>query len=154
MGCGKSQEYAIQELKDVYDILKQENNQLKAEKEVLMREQIDKPSEEKEITRSIKNMSNELETNYRDARILLEDFVKSINYQKKSTPETRIEQIAQLRLRLEDTYKRIENCYIKKQIYSKLNNEVRITVEQMDKDMQGKRLEVQKYRELLSQLNL
>jgi hypothetical protein len=154
MGCGKSQEYAIQELNDIFNILKQENTQLKEEKEALMREQIDKPSDEKDIIRSIGNMSNELETNYRDAKILLENFVQSINYQKKSTPETRIGQITQLRLRLEDTYKRIENCYMQKQIYSKLNSEVKFAVEQMDKDMQGKRLEVQKYRELLSQLNL
>ncbi|OMJ75831.1 hypothetical protein SteCoe_24933 [Stentor coeruleus] len=154
MGCGKSQEYAIQELNDIFNILKQENSELKAEKEALMREQIDKPSDEKDIIRSIGNMSNELESNYRDAKILLQDFSKSINYQKKSTPETRIGQITQLRLKLEETYKRIENCYMQKQAYSKLNSEVRIAVNQMDKDMQDKRLEVQKYRELLSQLDL
>jgi predicted RNase H-like HicB family nuclease len=154
MGCGKSREFALQELNDVFEILKVENEQLQTEKETLMREQIDKPSDEKEIIRSISNMTAELELNYRDAQTLLVDFVESINYQKKSSPETRIGQIIQVRLKLEDTYRRIENCYSQKQTYSKLNSEVRIAVEQTENDLKAKRAEIQKYRDLFSQLNL
>ena len=53
MGCNTSKQVAIQELSDIHEILKIENSKLEEEKENLLRDQIDKPAEDKEIQQSI-----------------------------------------------------------------------------------------------------
>jgi serine/threonine protein kinase len=112
MGCGKAKLIAIEELKDIISLLQTENKELEEEREKLLYEQIDKPTDDKEIIESLKSMKLALERRYREVKTLLEQLIDVISKQKETNPNNRISQISELRQNLENTYKRIDSLYL------------------------------------------
>lgn len=135
MGCGKTRQMALDELKEVYEILQLENQKLTEEKENLLRDQIDKPSDDKEIQQSMKGMTIEISDNYAEARAMLEDFLSTITFQYENSPERRIYNMFEMRHKLEETYRRIENSLSQKQTYIKLNQAL---MQAIEKETAGK----------------
>ena len=154
MGCGKARQAAMQEFQDIYEILKLENSKLEETKEALLSDQIDKPSDDKMIEKSMRDMTRELEEKYREAHALLQNFLETIQHQQEKNPLNRIFQISELRLKLEDTYRRIENCYAQKQTYWKLNSDIRVAIDQVDIEIQAKQAELKTHKDLCLELNL
>lgn len=147
MGCSTAKQVAMQELMDIGEILKIENNNLNEEKENLLRDQIDKPAEDKEIQQSIRKMTLELEEYYRKAYQLLQDLIASAEFQRDGSPASRVSQIYGMRLRLEETYKRIENCYMQKMNYAVINAEIKAEIEKEKQKNREIEAEIQVYKE-------
>lgn len=154
MGCTKSREIAIEELQDIANILRTENMQLEEEKEKLLYDQIDRPADDKEIARSLKGMTLELEEMYKGSKELLDEFVITISHQKENSPEVRMAQIFDTRKQLEELSKRIENFFLQKKAYIKLNNELQLAIDQNEKEIYEKTLQIQNYKLMCMQLKL
>lgn len=147
MGCNTSKQVALQELLDIYEILKIENSSLEEEKENLLRDQIDKPAEDKEIQQSIRKMTLELEDTYRKAFQLLTELIASAEFQRDGSPSSRINQIHKLRFKLEEIYGKIESFHIEKKKLSTENDELRLLIEQEKAKHQEIRAELQGLKE-------
>lgn len=147
MGCSTAKQVAMQELMDIGEILKIENTKLDEEKENLLKDQIDKPADDKEIQQSIKKMTLELEDTYRKAYQLLQDLIASAEYQRDGSPAGRVSQIYAMRLRLEETYKRIENCYMQKMNYSVINSGIKGEIEKEKQKNREIEAEIQAHKE-------
>ena len=147
MGCNTSKQVALQELSDIYEILKIENSALEEEKESLLRDQIDKPAEDKEIQQSIKKMTLELEETYRKAFHLLTQLITSAEFQRDGSPSSRINQIHKLRFKLEEIYRKIESFHLEKKTLSTENDELRLLIEQEKAKHQEIRAELQGLKE-------
>jgi hypothetical protein len=129
MGCNTSKQVAFEELSDIFEILKKENSALEEEKEALLKDQIDKPAEDKEIQQSIKKMTLELEETYRRAYELLKQLIASAEFQRDGSPSSRINQIHKLRFNLEEIYGKIESFHLRKKQLNHENDELRILIQ-------------------------
>lgn len=147
MGCSTAKQIAMQELLDIGEILKIENSKLEEEKENLLRDQIDKPADDKEIQQSVRKMTLELEETYRKAYQILQDLIVSAEHQRDSNPANRITQIYNMRMKLEETYKRIENCYMQKMSYAVANVEIKAEIENEKAKNRDLEMEIQGYKE-------
>ena len=145
MGCSTAKQIAMQELLDIGEILKIENSKLEEEKENLLRDQIDKPADDKEIQQSVRKMTLELEETYRKAFQILQDLIASAEHQRDSNPANRIAQIYNMRMKLEETYKRIENCYMQKMNYAVANVEVKAEIEREKAKNEDLEMEIQSH---------
>ena len=148
MGCNVSRKVAIEELQDIADILKLDNTKLEEEKEKLLYDQIDKPSDDKEIAKCLKNMNGELEEQYVQSRQLLFEFVETISRQKENTPENRIFQIIDLRQQIEEVYRRTESFCQQKKAQIRLCRELAVAIEDIEKEIIDKTQRLSKLKSL------
>ena len=154
MGCSQGRGVAMEELQDIANLLKTENACLEDEKEKLLSDQIHKPADDKEITKCLTDMAKEVKKMYGESRDLLIDFVDTISRQLDNSPEIRIVQILEARSKLEEIGKRIDNFYLQKRAYAKLNTEIQLTIEQNEREIYEKSLQIQNYKILCTQLKL
>ena len=154
MGCGKSHIVALEELQDISNILKTEISNLEEEKEKLLYEQINRPAEDKEIYKSLKGMALEIDCEHKEAKKLLLELVEVISYQMENTPEIRMVQVIEMRRNLEEIEKKIENFYLQRNAYTRLNGQMKQSISQNIQDISEKKNRLDQYKGMCKQLNL